>query len=239
MTTSVFEKFRPRAYPYAFDVELTVDCLAGGLPTHPKVAAGWIKTKLGFDDDELIAAAVAEVMVERGIENPDEAPEDALNEAVDKIVADRHLNGFARRAGAGTELCISGRHVKAMLKEAACIRWPDARWGPTRKGTKSFFAEHFFVAEDVIGLGVTEPSDVHQRFVHTFRGNGIQYEEVVDGAKVAFTLYCDYDLGDEAKNAKKGEGWALLWLTGESNGLGASRSQGYGKFAVTRFEARP
>ena len=33
-------------------------------------------------------------------------------------------------------------------------------WGPTRKGTRSFFPEHVFVVEDKLPLGVTEPSGI-------------------------------------------------------------------------------
>lgn len=226
MTTSIFEGFRPAAYPYRFDVELVIGTLAGGTPTDPKVAEGWLKTKLGLDPGDLLRDEVAKVMVERGVTD--------MDEAVGAVVADKHLNGF-RRMESG-ELFIEGRQVKAMVKEAANIRWPKDRWGPSSKGTRSFFAEHFFIAENRIGLGVTEPTAIEQRFVHTWRGNGIQYEETVTDAHVAFTLYCDYDLDAETKNCKKGEGWALFWLTAESNGLGASRSQGYGTFAVTKFE---
>ena len=32
------------------------------------------------------------------------------------------------------------------------------------------------------------------------------------------------------------EEWALLWLTGEQQGIGATRSQGYGRYEVTRWE---
>jgi len=225
-TTSVFEGFRQDAYPHRFAVTFEVTDLAGGVPTHPKVAAGWLKTKLGIDDDALLRDEVAKVMVERGVSNPDDAPEDALDAAIDTVVENRHLNGFKRIGG--SELYIEGRQVKAMLKEDACIRWPNERWGPTRKGTKSFFAEHFFVVEDVIGLGITEPTRIDQRFVHTFRGDGIQYEEIVSPATVAFTLYTDTVLTDEQ--------WALLFLTGESNGIGSSRSQGYGRYTVVGFE---
>lgn len=225
---SIFEKFRPSAYPYRYDVELVVDTLAGGTPTDPKVAEGWLKTKLGLDPGDLLRDEVAKVMVERGVTD--------LEEAVGAVVADKHLNGFRRMDGPGSELFIEGRQVKAMVKEAANIRWPKDRWGPSSKGTKSFFAEHVFVAEKRIGLGVTEPSAIEQRFVHTWRGNGIQYEEVVNDARVAFTLYADFDLDSESKNCKAGEGWALFWLTAESNGLGASRSQGFGTFSVEKFE---
>lgn len=218
MTTSVFAKYVPEAYPYNFNVELTVSRLAGGIPTDPKVAEGWIKAKLTDDPGDIIREDVAKVMLERGV---------SLEEATEQVNINKHLNGFKRETEGG-ELYIEGRQVKAMIKEAANVRWPKERWGPTRKGTLSFFAEHVFVLEDHIGLGVTEPDGVNQRFVHTWRGSGISYEEFVDEAKVHFTVTTDYEF--------KAQEWAFLWLTAEQNGLGASRSQGYGRFKVTGWE---
>ncbi len=215
--TSVFSKPKwiSAAYPHRYNGTLVVTCIAGGTPTDPKVAEGWLKTKLA-DKDDLIRDAVAEVMVERGV---------TADEAAGIVDTNKHLNGFKRGAHG---LYIEGRQLKACIKEAASIRWPNAKWGPTRKGTRSFFPEHLFVVEDVLPLGVNEPSGVAQRFVHTWRGSGIQYEEYVEDAKVEFTVITDYDFSAEE--------WALLWLTAEQQGLGASRSQGYGRFEVVRWD---
>jgi hypothetical protein len=213
--SSVFAKYQARAYPYVFSIELHIPCIAGGTPTDPKVAEGWLKTKLVGRDD-LIREAVAEVMVERGV---------TAEEATKLVDINKHLNGF-RRDESG--LYIEGRQAKAMIKEAANVRWPKDRWGPSNKGTLSFFPEHVFVQEDHIPLGVSEPSGVMQRFVHTWRGSGIQYEEYVDDAKISFTVATDFKFSEEQ--------WALLWLTAEQQGLGASRSQGYGRFEVRKWE---
>ena len=142
------------------------------------------------------------------------------------------------------QLHVEGRHLKAMVKEAANIRWAKDRWGPTKKGTRSFFAEHVFIAERCIPLWTSTPAGllapvleatrIDQRFVSTFRGTGIQYEEIVDPAIVMFTIHTDHDFSSEKD--KGGEVWPLLFLTAEANGLGASRSQGYGTFSTTRFE---
>lgn len=67
-----------------------------------------------------------------------------------------------------------------------------------------------------------------QRFVQTWRGSAIQYEEYVDECAVSFTVASDWEFTDEQ--------WALLWLTAEQNGLGATRSQGYGRFEVTQWD---
>jgi hypothetical protein len=187
---SVFEKYKTKAYPYNYVAELHVPIINGGTPTDPKVAEGWLKTKLGIDKDDLVREAVAEVMVERGV---------SAEEATAEVSKNKHLNGFKRGEHG---LYIEGRQVKAAIKEAANIRWPNGRWSVDKNGKA--------------------------RLVHTFRGSGIQYEEYVEDAKLTFTVATDAELTEEM--------WALLWLTGQEQGIGASRSQGYGRYEVTRWE---
>jgi hypothetical protein len=219
---SVFQKFQADAYPFRFSGQLHVGCIAGGTPTDPKVAEGWLKTKLGLTCDQLIQEKVAEVMVERGI---------TADEAVKEVDALKHLNGFKRDENG---LYVEGRQLKAAIKEAASVAVAAGKltargWGKTNKGLLSYVAEHIFVVEDRLHLGVAEASGVMQRFVHTFRGTGIQYEEYVEDAKVDFTVISDHDF-----TAKE---WAAIWLTGEQQGVGASRSQGFGRYEVTRWDA--
>lgn len=215
---SVFEKYETKNYPFRFAGTLLVGQIAGGTPTDPKVAEGWLRTKLVGKDD-LIREAVGEVMLERGVD---------AEEAAGIVDSLKHLNGFKRDPERGGELYIEGRQLKAGIKEAANVRWPKAKWGPSSKGTMGFFAEHIFVMEQRLYLGVTEPSGIAQRFVHTWRGNGIQYEEYVTDAKVEFAVETDYEF--------KAEEWGALWLTGERQGIGASRSQGFGRYEVVRWE---
>jgi hypothetical protein len=219
VVASVFAKYLPKAYPHNFQTTIRVHRLVGGIPSDPNVAEGWLKTKLAetqIQRDDLIRAAVAEVMAERGVDA----------EVATKIVdTNKHLNGFKRDEQG---LYIEGRQVKAGIKEAANVRWPKERWGPSRKGTLSFFAEHVFVQEDRLYLGVTEPTGVSQRFVHTWRGSGIQYEEYVDDVDVSFTVATDHAFTEEQ--------WGLLWLTGEQQGIGATRSQGYGRYKVVEWD---
>ncbi len=146
------------------------------------------------------------------------------------------MNGFKRYGQAykdpalAKQLYIEGRQVKAMIKENANIQWPKRRWGISNKGTRSWFAEHVFVAENRIPLSVIEPSGVDQSFVQTWRGSSIKYEEYVNDAEVAFTIVSDTDIG--------WDDWATLFVSAEKNGLGASRSTGVGTFTVVRFDKR-
>lgn len=224
--TSVFASYERKAWPYHFAGTLHIGTIAGGTPTDPKVAEGWLKTFLA-DKDDLIREAVAEVMADRGI------PADQAVKEVDSL---KHLNGFKRDPGHG--LYIEGRQLKASLKEAVSVaanagKITTKAWGTPDnasylKGIKGWFPEHVFVLEDRLYLGADEPTGVMQRFVHTHRGTGIQYEEYVTDAKVSFTVATDHKFTDEQ--------WAMIWLTGEQQGIGASRSQGYGRYEVTSWE---
>jgi hypothetical protein len=230
---SVFAQYEDQAWPHRFAGTIHIGRIAGGTPNNANVAEGWLRKKLGADQDELIREAVAEVMVERGV---------TADEAADEVGKRMNLNGFKRHNAErddehygprGSELYIEGRQLKAAIKEAASCaasvgKLPLRSWGLTRKGLLSFVAEHIFVVENRLYLGVTEPSGVTQRFVSTFRGTGIHYEEYVDDVDITFTVESDYDFPEEQ--------WALLWLTGQNQGVGASRSQGYGRYEITRWD---
>jgi hypothetical protein len=217
----IFEQYRAEAYPYHFQGSLLVGTIAGGTPSDPKVAEGWLKTKLGLDKDDQIRTLVAETMVERGV---------TADEATEIVNTMKNLNGFKRDEHG---LYIEGRQLKAALKEAISVSVAAGKieqrgWGKTNKWIQGFFAEHVFVVEDRLHLGVNEATGINQRFVHTHRGTGIQYEEYVESAKIDFTVISDHDFSDRE--------WALIWTCGEQNGLGASRSQGYGRYEVTRWD---
>lgn len=220
-----FDSFRAQAFPYKFRLVLAVPTIAGGTPTDQKVAEGWLRTKLtGADNDEVLREAVSKVMAERGVSN---------EEATKLVVENKHLNGFKRDSERGGELYVEGRQLKAAIKEAANVaaaadKIPSRKYGTTNKGLLGFVAEHIFVLEERLYLGVTEPSGVAQKFVHTWRGTGIQYEEYVSDAKVTATVVTDWEFDEKF--------WAMLWLTGEQQGLGASRSQGFGRYTVEEWE---
>jgi hypothetical protein len=223
-TKSVFSKYMKKAYPHSYDITLKLDTIAGGIPSDPNVAEGWLRTKLGENTDDRIREMVAEVMEKRGL---------SVEEATKVVNTNKHLNGFYRDPELG--LYIEGRQLKACIKEGASVaaaakKLPLRSWGETKKGLLGFVAEHICVQDDQLPLGRKEPDRVVQRFVHTFRGSGIQYEEVCDGPEIDATILCDFEFTEEQ--------WAMLWLTAGQQGLGASRSQGFGRFTVTRWEKR-
>lgn len=216
---SVFAYAHDSLYKFRYQVTLEVDYLVGGIPSDPKVAEGWIKKSLGADNADLISEMVATTMIERGIE---------VGEAVEEVIAKAHLNGFKRD---DKGLYLEGRCVKAAIKEASNILWPKRRWGPTNKGTRSFWAEHVFIVDDRIHMGLDQPTGIHQRFVQTWRGSSIQYEEYVEKALLSFEL-----ITDAGEDIIAADDWAQLWVCGEQQGVGSSRAVGYGRYVVASWE---
>lgn len=226
----VFAKYDKLSYANHFDARLELKTLVGGCPSDPKVATGWLKSKLQEPDDR-IREMVAEVMVERNV-NADEAT-DIVNDM-------KNLNGFKRNPDG--ILFIEGRQIKAAMKEAASCAVAAGKiemtgWGKTRKWLKGFFPEHVFIDNETVLIyqriegelvPVTKPTSVLQQFVHTHRGSSIQYQEYVSDAVIEFKVLSDHPFTTKD--------WAMLWTSGEKQGLGASRSQGYGTYSVTKWE---
>lgn len=225
MTESVFAKYEDQNWPFRFHGTLLVGTIAGGTPSTEKTAEGWLRSKLAAKDD-VLRAMVAETMVERAI---------GEDEAVELVTNGLTLNGFKRDEQG---LYIEGRQLKAALKEAASVAANSGKltargWGtPTdasyKKGLKGWLPEHVFVVEDRLHLGVTEPTGITQRFVHSRYGAAISYEEYVEDAVIEFTVETDFEFTDAQ--------WATIWLAGERQGIGASRSQGFGRYKVIGWE---
>lgn len=247
MGKNVFADLQDRVYPFKFAGELQIEQLMGGTPSDPKVAEGWLKSRMGIDKDEILQEKVAEVMAARQLSEAD---------ALEEVAKLKHLNGFKRErcsncpedalCGSGKhQLYIEGRHLKAAIKEAASVaRSVDnlsSRYGATNKGTLSFVAEHIVVQEDRLYLykkdpatgktvPVYEPDGIQQSFPRNpiTRQTGIQYTEYVTDAIIGFTILSDY--------AWTREEWGAIWLTGGNQGIGASRSQGYGRYNIIEWE---
>jgi hypothetical protein len=236
MTESVFADIMGRSFPYTYHGIIEVGTLVGGIPSDPNVARGWLETKIkGVTTEEQISRLVAETMTDRGV---------TADEALDIVNKLKNLNGFKRTVDG--QLYYEARQLKAALREAVSVAVAVGKlemrgWGNTKKWITGFFPEHVFVLEDKLPLfvpgddgdggdlaPVKEPTSVLQQFVHTRHGSSIQYQECVEGATFHFTVVSDYLFSDEE--------WGMIWTTGMMNGLGASRSQGYGTYKVTRWD---
>jgi len=220
-STDVFAAYHKQAWPFTYKGTLLVDRIAGGTPTDPKVAEGWIRRHMGEQSDQAIREMVATTMLERGV-----SPE----AAVEEVNTNRHLLGFKRD---DRGLYLEGRCLKSAIKEACnvCVaagKLKSRGWGATNKGSTGFIAEHVMVVDNKLHFDRTEATGIEQRFVHVHTGNGIRYDEYCDNVELHFTVVTDFLITDEQ--------WALIWLTGAKQGIGGTRSQGYGTYTVTKWD---
>lgn len=222
---SVFASHAPQVWQYRYSGTLEIEKLAGGVPFDEHVATGWIKTKLKGNSD-LVRDMVSDVMMETAME---------ANDAAEEVERRKHTIGFKRDAARGGELYIEGRQLKAAIKEAVSVAMaagslPMRGWGKTNKGIQGFTAEHIQVVEDKLHLGVKQPAAVIQSFPinQITKQPGIQYTEVCEDVTVDFTVVSDWNFSSKD--------WATIWVTGELQGIGATRSQSYGRYKVVRWE---
>jgi hypothetical protein len=237
---SRFDEYRTEAWPHEYKVELHVQTLVGGVPSDPKIMEGWMRSKVMPERSDQIREMLAEkmeehagVMIETGEAENGEA-RTAVDAAIEEAVS-MSLNSFLRD---DQGLYIEGRQIKSAIKEAASIAMAAGfvkakGWGKTNKGLLNWIAEHVVVEEERVHLGTDEPDGVNTRFIPKYiagRGkvSAPVREAYVEDVDVAFTLLTDFDFDERD--------WAMIFLKGEENGLGASRSQGFGRYRVTKFE---
>jgi CRISPR/Cas system CSM-associated protein Csm4 (group 5 of RAMP superfamily) len=131
---------------------------------------------------------------------------------------------------------IEGRQVKAMLKESANI----VKSKVDMTALKARISERVFVVEDRIHLGTDTPSGVHDSVVHAMTAQGpisaLKKSDYVNTPTISFTLkVLDEPLVTKTKKNKitPSAYLPLLLNVAAEQGLGADRSQGYGKFSFT------
>lgn len=237
---SVFDELEAQHYPFQYRAQLQIDRLVGGIPNNEQVAEGWLKKKMAASNDAHLQELIITTMTERGV---------AKDEAAKWVENQLTVNGFKRDGDRGGQLYYEGRQLKAAVKEAVSVaiaadKLEQRGWGKTKKFLGGFLAEHVFIVEkrlyltrpvlDVDGewtdefTPVTDPDGVMQQFVHTHNGDSIKKEEYVDDVVIDFTVIADFEFTREE--------WTALWIVGQHQGVGASRSQGYGTYRVTGWE---
>lgn len=237
---SVFADLEAQEYPFQYAGQFHVDRLVGGIPNNKEVAKGWLKKKMASSDEAHIQALILETMAERKV---------TKDEAVDYVEGQLTVNGFKRDHDRDGQLYIESRQLKAAVKEAVSVaiaagKLEQRGWGVTKKFLGGFLAEHVFFAEKRLYLSkavldedgewtgdftpVVKPDGIAEQFVHTHHGDSIKNEEYVDEAVFGFTALADFEFTAEE--------WGALWVVGQHQGVGASRSQGNGTYSVTKWE---
>jgi hypothetical protein len=205
------------------------DKLVGGVPKDPNLIEGWLRGRAGIEDPRELQVAVMRTLdqIRQPYMEQQQGDEPAVLEAQP---AQRRTTGF--------KLCEDGlfveaRQVKAMLKESTNIVFAGERWGPTRKASRSFFAERVFVEPDKILLGSSEPDGLETVVGHLSGPGGTrstlgQYEYVLR-PRLDFSVLVLRDCISQ-------EQWRAIWCHAQENGFGTLRSQGHGRFDVVRWE---
>lgn len=231
--------------------------LLGGVPRDPKTLRNWLLAAAGATSEEVMAVRLKETLEAVGQEIEPDLSFAGLLEAVTHMEGQR-INGFKRvpeqAEQAAAQLYIEGRQIKAMIKEQINILYAMDRWGPTGKGTKAYAAERVFVMEDVIPLNRIDPDGVIEKFVHVNtpqgRRSSIERSEWVWRPTIEFHVMIE-KVRKQSADEKAPRGfrpggrtelcipenvWHEIWVSGQENGIGASRSQGFGRFDIIGWD---
>lgn len=244
MPTSVFAADAWTMY----DVELSFSGkLYGGSPFDPTLVEGWLKKNLGITDEEQLKAWTLQHLAETQGLDPTSATDKDIEKAIEQNAIEKKAQGFKRTIealhGVDNAPYIEGRHVKAMIKEATSIAYPQGenKWGQYKNATGktvggksplSVVAERVWVPEQPI---VVAPDSDEFEFAvgHIDDWKGRR-------STIGYFEYClepvlHFQVG-VLDNFLLHENWARIWQVAERNGLGARRSQGGGQFSVTRWD---
>ena len=251
MANSIFSSYRAT-------IEFSGKCL-GGTPADPGMVEKWIASSAGISGEDQRRELVLRTLTEIGFEFDPESPYDAIMAAA-KASAVLEGNRFKFDE---TGLYIEDRQVKALIKEAVNILFAGQQWGATLKGPRSYVAERVFVHPARIRffhIGspetcLQEKDGVERLVGHIMGPQGprsiLQNAEYVEGAGLSCVIKV---LNPETKTIRRkpsdtddtfasrsithptDDEWAAIWELGGEGGLGASRSQSYGKFQITGWE---
>jgi hypothetical protein len=242
---SVFAKHEDEMFERT-SVELVfLDRLVGGTPKDPKLVQGWLRKGMGLSDEQELRERTRQTLLE--LVGDDDETRKALTEAEtmeqiieasERLAAELQTQGFKRNENG--DPYIEGRQVKAGIKESVNVLFAKEKWGRTGKGPKNYTAERVFIDTDKIVVGTAEDVSVDLAVGHITGPNGPQstigYFEFVTAPVVSFEVLQLVSNGHSVENALDLETFGKVWAHMQHNGLGAMRSQGFGRFVVTKFE---
>ena len=207
------------------------DKIMGGVPKDPKIIEGWLRSKAKIDDVEEVRRALLRTLVELGAEVTADMSYAELEAASVQLAATKNTNGFKVDPIGG--LYLESRTIKSMIKECVNILFAGDRWGKTKKGPRGFTAERVFINPDRVALDRQEPDGIELFIGHTSGPKGPQsnltYHEYVTRAVIHFAVMVAHD-------EVPLDAWPQIWVHAQENGLGALRSQGFGRFDIQQWE---
>lgn len=210
------------------------DRIMGGIPKDPKIIESWLRTRTGIvDQDEEARRMFLRTLVELGADVRPDMSYEEIARASEHLASEKQTNGFKVDVNGPY---LESRTVKACLKENTNILFASERWGATKKGPKAYVAERIFIKPDHLSFGVSAVNGVDLFIGHVSgpqgRQSNLTYYEYVTNAVLEFDVLVTED-------AIKHDQWMRLWVQAQENGLGALRSQGFGRFDIEMWERQP
>lgn len=219
-----------------YDVQIVSENrIAGGTPRNPKLIEGWLRSKAKIDDRDTLDEMILQTMRDMEVEFDDDMPIDEVIDLVVKCSKDKNTLGFRSNENG---LYLESRCLMAALREAVNVRypWPTAKWGPTKKTAKSWLVERACIYPEFVPLGRMEPDGFFPHTGHVSGPSGkrstlTNYEYVQD-------VVLDFELHVADHCEISDDQWKNVWIQLGKQGIGAFRSQQFGKCYVSKFELR-
>jgi hypothetical protein len=218
----VIKQYADDLYDF-YQVKIHVDHLVGGIPKDPKMVEAWVNAtcKAASAEDR---AKIVKMDVE------------ALPEVTSEVLSYSGTTFCEDKGNPCKGLYLEGRQLKSMLKESANIMKTSV---PSSKkegelgitALKSKMADQVFIEEDRVFLDRQKPDRTTQRPISIKSGpqgpqSAIKVSDLCDDVNITFLI----------RRLRKGEvSEKVLYLClhyAENIGIGADRSQGFGKFKV-------
>jgi hypothetical protein len=211
----------------------------GGTPQRPDVIEAWLRSKTGVKQQAELAAMTKRTLLELDPDLAEQAkgmtPYELMKLASERLASSQTTVGFKKDRPNG--LFIESRQVKAGLKEAINIQLAGKMLGASGryqgKGAKNWLAERVFVGPERIYLGKPDFDGLELFVGHVSGPQGprstLTYYQYCTRPQITF-------LCATLQNDVIDQHWPAIWLTFQSNGLGALRSQDAGRFTVVGWE---
>ena len=191
--------------------------LCGGTPRNPDLIKAWVESRTGYSDEQT-EAQTAEAVA-----------------AIIDSVAEKTWIGFPQDDNG---LFIWARQVKAMFREAATL----LRFTVQKTGSKQIIQHGFEIQNpdggDRIYLGKNTPDGTDESPIHVMTAQGprtaLRRMDFVLKTTISFQVWVLKTNAAEKRHLGRDDIKTML-AHAQLNGLGASRSQGHGKFDVIEF----
>jgi len=246
-TVGVFDDHLDDVFVHRLVTVQLTNRLYGGTPQRPDVIEAWLRTKTGVTQEAELAAMTKRTLLEIDPDLIEQAKDEQGREltayelmklASEKLATSQTTVGFKRDRKGG--LFIESRQIKAGLKESINIQLAGIMMGAKGryqgKGAKNWLAERVFVGPERVYVG-REDFDGLELFVGHVNGpqgprSTLTYYQYVTRCTLEFRIAT-------IQNPVIEDHWPSIWLTFQSVGLGALRSQDAGRFTITGWKKVP